>query len=63
MDLLGPYHETEVGNQYVLTVICMLTNYAPMISIRSKATEKIITAYLKDLYSTFGGSKYILSDR
>ena len=62
MDLVGPYRETENGNQYALTVICMLTTYIFMIPIRSKSTEDIIKAYLTGAYSTFGGSKYILSD-
>ena len=39
MDLVGPYRETENGNQYALTVIYMLTNYVFMIPIRSKSTE------------------------
>ena len=63
MDLLGPYHKTENGNQYTLTVICSWTKYIFMIPIKSKTTEAVIKAYLKDVYSTFGGSKYILSDR
>ena len=33
MNLLGPYHETGNGNQYDLTIICMLTNYVFMIPI------------------------------
>ena len=43
-------------------VICMLTNYVFMILIRSKSTEDILKAYLTGVYSTFGGSKYILND-
>ena len=34
MDLLGPYQETEKLHQFVLTVICMLTNYVFMIPVR-----------------------------
>ena len=62
IDLVGPYRETENGNQYALIVICMLTNYVFMISIRSKSTKDIIKAYLTGVYSTSRGSKYILSD-
>ena len=62
MDLLGPYHGTENGNQYTLIVICMLTNYVFMIPIRTKTTEEVIKAYLKDVYFTFGGSRYIFSE-
>ena len=60
--LVGLYKETENGNQYALTVICMLTNYVFMISIRSRSTEEVIKAYVTGVHSTFGGSKYILSD-
>ena len=63
MDLLGPYSELENENQYTVTFICMLTNYSLMESVRTKTTEDVINAYLKHVYSTFGGSKYILSDR
>ena len=53
MDFLGPYQETEKGNQYALAVICMLTNYIFMIPIRSKGTEDIIKSYLTAMYHTF----------
>ena len=62
MDLVGPYRETVNSNQYALRVICMLTNYVFMIPIRSKNTEDIIKTYLRGVYSTFRGSKYIMSD-
>ena len=62
MDLVEPYRKMENGNQYTLTVICMLTNYIFMIPIRSKSTEHIIKACLTGVYSTFRGSKYIWSD-
>ena len=29
----------------------------------SKSTKEVIKVYLTGMYSTFGGSKYILSDR
>ena len=62
MDLVGTYRETENGKQYVLTVICMLTNYIFMIPIRLKSTEDVTKAYLTGVYSTLGGSTYILSE-
>ena len=40
----------------------MLTNYVLMMPIRSESTEEIIKAYLTGVYSTFGGSKYIMSN-
>ena len=62
MDLVGPYREIENCNQYALTVICILTKYVYMISLRSQSTEDIIKAYRTGVYITFRGSKYILSD-
>ena len=47
INLLGPCSEMEYGNQYVLTVICMLTNYVFMVPIKTKTIEDIINAYLK----------------
>ena len=62
MDFVGSYRETENQNQYALTVICMLTSYIFMIPIRSKSTKEVIKAYITGIFSTFGGSKYILSN-
>ena len=41
----------------------MLSNYIFMIPMKSKTTDKVINAHLKDVYYTFKGSKYTLSDR
>ena len=64
MDLVGSNSEMENWYPYVLTVICMLTNYVFMIPINTKTTEDVINAHLKKhVYATFCGSKYMLSDR
>ena len=64
IDVSGPYGKTDKANQYVLPIICMLTNYVLLISIKIKTTEVVINAYLKTcIYATFGGCKYIFSDR
>ena len=56
MDLLFLYLETENENQYALSVICMLTKYALMIPIKSKAKEEVIKAYLKHVHFVFRGT-------
>ena len=40
-----------------------VTHYVFMIPIRSKSTEKVIKVHLTGIYSTFRGSKYILTGR
>ena len=41
----------------------MLTYDVFMIPIRPKSTEEFLKAYFISVYSTFGGSEYILYDR
>ena len=46
-----------------MNTINQLTNYVFMISLKIKTTEDVNNAYLKQVYSNIGGSKYILCDR
>ena len=62
MDLIGDFTPSSKGNKYALTVICMLTGYTFCILIPSKKASDVITAYIDNVYSKFGGSKKILSD-
>ena len=62
MDLIGDFTPSSKGNKYALTIICMLTGYTFCIPIPSKKASDVITAYIDNVYSKFGGSKKILSD-
>ena len=62
MDLIGDFYPSTKGNKYALTVICMLTGYTFCIPIPSKKATEVVTAYIDNVYSKFGGSKKILSD-
>ena len=62
MDLIGDFTPSSKGNKYALTVICMLTGCTFCIPIPSKRASGVITAYIDNIYSKFGGSKKILSD-
>ena len=62
MDLIGDFTLSSKGNKYALTVICMLTGYTFCIPIPSKKASDVITVYIDNVYSKFGGSKKILSD-
>ena len=63
MDLIGkfPLGSTK-GNHFALTVICMLTGFTWCIPIPDKNSETIVRAYIKEVYSHYGGSRKILSD-
>ena len=63
MDLIGEFKMGSTqGNRYALTVICMLTGYTWCIPILDKSAETIVRAYIKEIYSKYGGSRKILSD-
>ena len=50
------------GHQYTLTVIDMLTNYTCCIPLVTKEPDRVVQAYLVNVYSQFDGSQKILSD-
>ena len=63
MDLIGEFKMGSTqGNRYALTVICMPTGYTWCIPIADKSAETIVRAYIKEVYSKYGGSRKILSD-
>ena len=64
MDLIGEFHPpTTKGKRYALTVICMLMGYVFCIPLKSKTAEEVLQAYVDNVYSKFGGSMKILSDK
>ena len=63
MDLVGPIHPpSSRGNNYVLTVIDMLTGFTMAVPIRNKNAETICDAYRDHIYCIFEGSSRILMD-
>ena len=63
MDLIGEFHcPSEEGHRYALTVICMHTSYIFCIPLKTKTAEEVLQAYLRNVYSKFGGSEKILSN-
>ena len=62
MDLIGTFETTTRGNQYVLTMIWMLTYYVICVTLTDKSANTIASAYLKEVYCLLGESRKILSD-
>ena len=63
MDLIGEFYPpSKSGHKYALTVICMLTGYVFCIPLKSKQANKVLQAYIDNVYAKFGGSLKILSD-
>ena len=62
MDLIGEFPQSQKGNCYALTVICMLTGYTFCIPIPDKSASQVVKAYIDNVYRKYGGSLKILSD-
>ena len=62
IDLIGPFETTTRVNQYVLTVTCMLMNYAMCVSVVYKSAFTVVKSYLREVYCRFEGSQKILSN-
>ena len=64
MDLIGEFHPpTSKGKKYALTVICMLTRYVFCVPLQTKTAEEVLQAYVDNVYSKFGGSLKMISDK
>ena len=63
MDLIGPFETTSNCATRCLMCMCLLTGFLFTVPIPDKRAETVINAYLRNVYSITGGSKYILSDR
>ena len=62
-DLVGPFHpSSSKGNSYILTCICLLTNYPIAIHIPNKQAKTDIQAWPQNVYATFGGSLIMITD-
>ena len=62
MDLISPFPISKEGNTYCLMACCALTDYLFCIPIQNKEAKTVVQAYLKNIYSLFGGSKVLISD-
>ena len=63
MDLISPFEMTARGNQYALTVMCMLTKYVICIPLTDKYVDTVVSQDLGEVYCRLGGSRKILSDK
>ena len=61
-DLISPFPQSEDGNSYCLTICCVVTDYLFCLPIPNKEAETVVQAYLKYIYSLFGGSKVLITD-
>ena len=61
VDICGPWPESENGNRYIFTAICMASRYPEAILLKKVSSITIIDAFL-DLFSRIGFPKEIQCD-
>ena len=62
MDCIGPVPATSKGNRHAITFICLLTSYLIMIPLKSKKSDEVSMAYIKEILPKTSCSKFILQD-
>ena len=50
MDLIGQFEVTTMGNQYTLTVVCMLTDCIIYEAFTDKYADTVVSEYLREVY-------------
>ena len=62
VDACGPFPESESGNKFILTAMCLATKYPEAIPIRDLTTVTVIEALL-DLFSRIGFPRELQTDQ
>ena len=63
MDSSGQLPTTSKGNRFTLTFICLLTSYLITVPLKTKTSDKVSMAYIKEILLKLSlCSKFILQD-
>ena len=62
MDCIVPLPATSRGNRHALTFICLLISYLITVHLKSKITDEVSMAYIKEILPKTSCPKFILQD-
>lgn len=62
IDTIGPLPISEVGNQYIVTIICDLTKYLVAVPVTDKSAKTVAKALVDRFILIYGPMNRILSD-
>lgn len=63
MDIVGPLRKSEEGNEYVLTIICILTKFAVAVPLKDFTSKTVADAFVRNFICYFGAPRVILTDQ
>ena len=62
MDCIGPLPATSKGPRHAQTFICLLTSYLITVPLKTKTTDEVSMAYMKEILPKTSCPKFILQD-
>ena len=62
IDVIGKIKQSKEGYEYILTVICMLTNFCEAIPLKDQTSEDIVNALITHVYTRNGPPIAVDSD-
>ena len=62
IDVIGKIKPSKEGHEYILTVICMLTNFCEAIPLKDQTSEDIVDALITHVYTRYGPPIAVHSD-
>ncbi len=63
MDILGPFTTSQLGNKYILMVICQFSKWIDIIPISDQTAETVAKEFLARIVSYFGCPLEIFTDQ
>ena len=62
MDCIAPLPASSKGHRFALTFICLLMSYLVTVPLKSKSTDEVSMAYMKDILPNTSCLKLVLQD-
>ena len=62
IDSIGQLPTTYKGNRFTYMFICLLTSYLITVPLKTKTSDEVSMAYVKEILPTMSCNKFILQD-
>ena len=63
MDFLGPLHETNKGNRYVLLLVDSASRWCECFPLPSTEAPRVAEILYREIFARYGAPCYLVSDR
>ena len=63
MDIVGPLRKSLDGNEYILTIQCLLTKFALAIPLKDYTSKTVADVFVRHFICYFGAPRVVLTDQ